>query len=226
MISLVALLLAADGGGVPVDYRGTLEAKATYVLKGEHDPARGLDLLAALRPPALKLPMHHAARVEWADPGAIAALPRGALRLEFVVEAVDVVRMSEGRWNTTYRCRLVRAEPDGAPMAMESYQLVLLVRPPDWKPLPDAEAEAIQAKHLAYLDELAKSGKLVLAGPFADQKDVTLRGACIYRAGSIDEARRLAEADPAVQAKRLRVEAVTWWVGKGYVAFPKAPKQP
>lgn len=211
---------------MPVEYRGTLEAKATYVLRGEHDPSRGVDLLAELRPPKLKLPMHHAARVEWTDEAAIAALPRGALRLEFVVEAVDVVRVTERRWNSTFRCRLVRAEPDGAPMELESYQLVLLVRPLDWKPLPDAEAEAIQQKHLAYLDEQAKRGNLVLAGPFADQKDVALRGACLYRVSSVDEARKLAEADPAVQAKRLRVETVTWWVGKGHVAFPKAPKQP
>jgi len=33
----------------------------------------------------------------------------------------------------------------------------------------------------------------------------------------------IAEQDPAVKAGRLRVEAMTWWVGKGYLAFPKAP---
>jgi hypothetical protein len=30
-------------------------------------------------------------------------------------------------------------------------------------------------------------------------------------------------ADPAVKAGRLKVEVVTWYVGKGYMTFPKAP---
>ena len=37
------------------------------------------------------------------------------------------------------------------------------------------------------------------------------------------EARALAEEDPTVKAGQLRLEAVTWWVGKGYMSFPKAP---
>jgi hypothetical protein len=47
---------------------------------------------------------------------------------------------------------------------------------------------------------------------------------CVYRVGSIDEARKLAEDDPAVKAGRLRVEVMTWYVQKGYMAFPKAPE--
>jgi hypothetical protein len=46
---------------------------------------------------------------------------------------------------------------------------------------------------------------------------------CIFRCGSIDEARELAEADPAVKAGRLRVEVMTWYVEKGRMSFPKAP---
>jgi hypothetical protein len=32
----------------------------------------------------------------------------------------------------------------------------------------------------------------------------------------------LAEQDPVVKAGQLRVEAMTWWFGKGYMTFPKA----
>lgn len=115
--------------------------------------------------------------------------------------------------------------PAAAPakFEFEQFQLVLLVRPAGRKEIPEAEAEAIQREHLAHLTKMGESGKMVVAGPFGDQRDASLRGACLYRVATVEEARALAEADPAVKAGRLRVEVVTWYVGKGYLAFPKAP---
>jgi uncharacterized protein YciI len=72
---------------------------------------------------------------------------------------------------------------------------------------------------------MGKAGKMVAAGPFSDQADPAYRGVCLYRVGSVEEARKLAEQDPAVQAGQLRVEAMTWWYGKGYMTFPKAPER-
>jgi uncharacterized protein YciI len=115
-----------------------------------------------------------------------------------------------------------RPTPD-LPPNMESYQLVLLKRGPRWTPEVTPALKELQEQHLAHLSRLGNEGKIVVAGPFSDQKDVSVRGACIYRVGSVDEARALAEQDPAVKAGRLAVEAVTWWVEKGYMAFPKAP---
>ena len=115
------------------------------------------------------------------------------------------------------------AAPPPAKFEFEQFQLVLLLRPADRKELPEAEAEAIQKLHLAHLTKMGESGKMVVAGPFGDQRDASLRGACIYRVATAEEARALAEADPAVKAGRLRVEVVTWYVGKGYMTFPKAP---
>ena len=65
-----------------------------------------------------------------------------------------------------------------------------------------------------------RKGYAVVAGPFGDQDDERLRGLVLYRVGSVDEARRLAEADPAVQAGRLEVEVMTWYTEKGALAFP------
>jgi uncharacterized protein YciI len=110
-----------------------------------------------------------------------------------------------------------------AKFEFEQFQLVLLVRPADRKEIPEAEAETIQKQHLAHLTKMGESGKMMIAGPFGDQRDPTLRGACIYRVATPEEARALAEADPAVKTGRLRVEVVTWYVGKGYMIFPKAP---
>jgi uncharacterized protein YciI len=115
------------------------------------------------------------------------------------------------------------AAPAAAPLEMESFQLVLLVRAPTWRKLPDAEAQALQKAHLAHLTRMGDEGKAVVCGPFGDQADVSLRGACVYRVASAVEARALAEEDPVVKAGQLRIEAVTWWVGKGHMTFPKAP---
>ncbi|MBK9516679.1 MAG: hypothetical protein IPO09_04845 [Anaeromyxobacter sp.] len=109
---------------------------------------------------------------------------------------------------------------------METYQLVLLVRAPTWKKLPAEESAALQAAHLGHLTKMGEAGHAVVCGPFADQQDPGLRGACIYAVRDVAEARALAEADPVVKAGQLRIEAVTWWVGAGYMTFPRRPPQP
>lgn len=116
-----------------------------------------------------------------------------------------------------------RSQPEKPSFEMESFQLVLLRRGPAWTPEVTPAVEALQEQHLAHLEAMGRAGKLLVAGPLGDQPDPTLRGVCLYRVGSVDQARALAEQDPAVKAGRLRVEAMTWWVGKGYLAFPRAP---
>ena len=101
---------------------------------------------------------------------------------------------------------------------LESYTFVLLRRPVSAPALGEAEADELQQRHLAYLDELAESGKLVGAGPFSDQPDESLRGLCFF-ATSVAEARELAARDPSVQAGRLEAEVMTWWTPKGAVTF-------
>ena len=68
-----------------------------------------------------------------------------------------------------------------------------------------------------------EAGKLVIAGPFDEQRDETMRGMCLYRVATIDDARKLAEQDPAVKAGRLQVEVLAWWVEKGNVSFKPPP---
>lgn len=104
---------------------------------------------------------------------------------------------------------------------LDAYAFVLLRRPADAPDLPKAELDLIQERHLAHLASLAKAEKIVAAGPFSDQPDESLRGLCVYRT-SLEEARTLAEQDPAVQAGRLAVEVMTWWTEKGSVSFTRA----
>ena len=105
-------------------------------------------------------------------------------------------------------------------MRFDQHTLVLLVTPPDAPGLPDDEAAAVQDAHLASQADLHDKGLLLAAGPFDGQDDVRLRGIAILSV-SPDEARRLYAADPAVQAGRLAVQAMTWLVPSGTVSFDR-----
>lgn len=106
-------------------------------------------------------------------------------------------------------------------MEFDRYSLVLLRRGPRALELPEAEVERLQEQHLAFLGEMGRRGVLLVAGPFRDQEDEAKRGICVYRTG-LDETRRLAEQDPAVQAGRMAVEVMTWLTEKGALDFPGA----
>lgn len=110
------------------------------------------------------------------------------------------------------------------PVEFDTYQLVLLMRPAERAELPPERVQEIQAAHIGHLTRMAEEGHLVAAGPFGDQEDERYRGLALYRVGSVKEARRLAEADPAVQNGRLEVEVMTWYTEKGSLAFPAFEK--
>ena len=108
-------------------------------------------------------------------------------------------------------------------MNLEAYELVMLRRPADARPYDDATLERIQREHLAYHAELRAAGQVVTNGPLTDQPDESLRGLTFYRTGSLDEARRLAEADPAVKAGRLAVDVMAWYCPAGTMRQPGRP---
>jgi uncharacterized protein YciI len=103
---------------------------------------------------------------------------------------------------------------------LEAFELVLLRRSADATPYPDDVLERIQREHLAYLAGLRESGQVVTNGPVSDQADLALRGLAFYRTGSLEAARKLAEADPAVRAGRLTVEIMTWYCPPGTMSQP------
>jgi uncharacterized protein YciI len=102
---------------------------------------------------------------------------------------------------------------------LEPLTLVLLRRPADAPDLPEAELDELQARHLAHLDALERSGALLVAGPFDDQPDERLRGLCLF-APPVEETRALVEADPAIRAGRMVADVFTWLVRPGQIAFP------
>ena len=103
---------------------------------------------------------------------------------------------------------------------LEAFELVLLRTPENAPSYDDAELARIQAEHLAHHDRLRDSGQVVTNGPVRDQPDPSLRGLAFYRTGSLEQARQLAEADPAVQAGRLAIEIMTWYCPPGTMSKP------
>jgi uncharacterized protein len=112
--------------------------------------------------------------------------------------------------------------PD-VPDAFDVYTLVLLLRPPDAPEMSDADLDALQARHLAYRAELRRQGVLVVNGPLAEQSDESFRGLSIFACG-LDEAARLSDGDPSVQAGRLAYDVMEWWVAADTLGFPRARK--
>jgi len=106
---------------------------------------------------------------------------------------------------------------------LEAYELVLLRRPDSAPDYPDPELDRIQREHLSYLAGLREAGQVVTNGPVTEQPDESLRGLAFYRAGSLEQSRQLAEADPAVRAGRLAVEIMTWYCPPGTMTRPGRP---
>ena len=99
-------------------------------------------------------------------------------------------------------------------MELVSYSFVLLKRGPRASDFSDEELDRLQEQHLAHLAAMKEEGHLVLAGPFSEQPDETLRGFCLYRT-DLEETRRLAASDPSVQAGRMAVDVMGWWTKPG-----------
>ncbi|KAB1070015.1 hypothetical protein F6U93_02200 [Tamlana haliotis] len=78
----------------------------------------------------------------------------------------------------------------------------------------EEESEALQEQHLEYLSKMYEEGHADISGPFGDDTD--LRGITIYNVPTKKMAERLANDDPMVKAKRLKVEVHPWWAAKGY----------
>lgn len=100
-----------------------------------------------------------------------------------------------------------------SPIKMTTAYLGFLTRGAKWTPEKTPATQELQKAHLANINRLAAMKKLVVAGPFGD--DTSLRGIFVFRVASINEARALAETDPAVQAGRLVIDMHPWLVPEG-----------
>lgn len=107
-----------------------------------------------------------------------------------------------------------------SPAAMEQYTMALMNRTEKWDPGSPAFQELLK-QHLAFASKLLEQGSLALAGPLRDEGD--LKGIGIYRVGA-EQAAKLVQDDPLVQAGYVKPEMHPWITAKGVLA-PGQPMQ-
>jgi len=104
---------------------------------------------------------------------------------------------------------------------MRTYIVGFLRRGPNWTPEKTAETKKLQEGHMANINRMAETGKLILAGPFSDSTD--LRGMFVFDLTDVEEAKAMAEQDPAVQAGRLVIDWHPWFSASGIRSDATAP---
>ena len=101
---------------------------------------------------------------------------------------------------------------------MKQYVMAFLKSGP--KKITDStKREEIQRAHLKNIMRLTEEGFLIVAGPFLD--DQKIRGIFIFNVESVEEAKKLAETDPAVKAGVLALELHPWYGSAALLEIPK-----
>lgn len=106
---------------------------------------------------------------------------------------------------------------------MRSYVLVILKTGP--KRMEDGEArKAMFAGHFANMERLSKAGKLVMAGPFAQDAD-GWRGLFLFAVADIEEAKSLTETDPVIVEGEMVAEYHRWYGSAAAMLIPELHNQ-
>jgi len=105
---------------------------------------------------------------------------------------------------------------------MKTYYIAFLKAGPNR--IQDSAARVqLQRAHMDNIGRLAEAGKLIVAGPLLDKGD--LRGIYIFDVATEEEARKLTESDPAVQAGSLVLELHPWYGSAAMMAIPATHKK-
>ncbi len=80
-----------------------------------------------------------------------------------------------------------------------------------------------QSAHFNYIKQLIAQGKLVVEGSFLD--DTALEGIFIFNVQTVEEAKVLADADPAVKAGALIMELHPWYGSAALIEVPTTQKK-
>ena len=104
---------------------------------------------------------------------------------------------------------------------MKSYIFVVLRRGPAWTPEQTPETKKLGEGHMANIIAMAKAKKLLIAGPMdapeADREAIA--GIFIFDNVDKAEVEQLLTGDPAITAKRLVPEIMTWY-GPAGLTYP------
>lgn len=111
-----------------------------------------------------------------------------------------------------YAQREFKTKGDDTTYVMKRYVFMLLNEGPV-RTQDSASVAKIQEGHMQHINEMAKTKKLVAAGPF--ENGGKHRGILVFDVDSISQAIRMESTDPAVVSGRLEMQAIYWWAAKG-----------
>lgn len=95
---------------------------------------------------------------------------------------------------------------------MKRYVFMLLNEGPK-RDQDSVTSAKIQEGHMKHLNEMASTGRMVIAGPF--ENGGKHKGILIFDVDSISQAIRMESTDPAILSGRLEMQAIYWWAAKG-----------
>lgn len=81
-----------------------------------------------------------------------------------------------------------------------------------------AAVAAIQQGHMRHIRAMSDSGRLLLAGPFIG--DPAYRGIFVFDVATMEEARALCDADPAIRSGRLEARVIPWYASAALREVP------
>jgi uncharacterized protein YciI len=103
------------------------------------------------------------------------------------------------------------------------YYVFVLLKTGSNKSVDKTTRDSLFHGHLNNIGRLADEGKLVVAGPFGENN--SYRGLFILNVTSLDEAKKLLQTDPAINAKLLEPEMYLWYGSASLQEVPEAHKK-
>lgn len=101
---------------------------------------------------------------------------------------------------------------------MKTYIMAFLKKGAEVEKYTPQERAEIQQNHMANIQRLAATGKLILAGPFIEDQE--FRGIYIFDVPTLEEARALTATDPAIQAGVLAMDLKAWYGSAALTSIP------
>jgi uncharacterized protein len=113
-------------------------------------------------------------------------------------------------------------DPDS--VRFDRYELVLLRRTAQSRDFDEEKQEKIFREHAVHTIQQVESGRQLAAGPVqgSPAENQPIVGLGLFQTGSLDEVRKLMDADPGVQQGQYTYDVMTWLTREGNMAFPGA----
>jgi uncharacterized protein YciI len=129
---------------------------------------------------------------------------------------------------TAARAETGKAEEPQPPADMTTYQLVFVVKNPDFKEedwvdpaLADHRADRTKTASDVYARNLVKDKVAVIAGSLPDDDDI--EQVAVLDVNTAQEAEAVYRHSPAIESGRLKLEIYSWWAENGILKRPRDP---